>query len=410
MLLYATAVGASFSAMSVINFIGSEDVGSGLAFSWLLMMMVTSGFIYDIFRKSKKKINQPANLSLLKYIGIYWIFVFAGIVNLGLNENVAEAIATELVIKSPGLDISNLVRFSFLTLGILFVCLFSLKAKKACAEDMLIMYLHGSLAACMIGLFDYFIFHGFMAEIFNTSISKYAQGFTAEGKISGPAVEPSIFIQCLGIALSIQISLLASKTSYILKNKIAGCLSILLMLITIIFSGSHTALPVLCALAIQVLILTKSPLRRIFIVLIFIALAMPFIISAQEKLTSFSALERAESIFISFNLFLYRPLLGYGFAEVTSHDLIVNSLANTGIIATILFVIVFAKIIKNNIYYRNIERDNFINNASMGTALNLLFSNFFTGFAHPFVHLYLVLAIGVWSYSRLNIYSSKLSK
>lgn len=57
-----------------------------------------------------------------------------------------------------------------------------------------------------------------------------------------------------------------------------------------------------------------------------------------EKSQSGSFLERILSIETSFGYFLEYPFLGVGWANVTSHDLIMNLLVNTGIIGCVLFL------------------------------------------------------------------------
>lgn len=68
-----------------------------------------------------------------------------------------------------------------------------------------------------------------------------------------------------------------------------------------------------------------------------------------SKIDSGSAIERTFSIMNSWKYFLEYPILGVGWAMVTSHDLIVNLLVNTGIIGLLTFSMLVFYLVKRSI-------------------------------------------------------------
>jgi O-antigen ligase len=71
------------------------------------------------------------------------------------------------------------------------------------------------------------------------------------------------------------------------------------------------------------------------------------------KAASYSTLERLMTISNSYQVFLQHPLLGIGWMSITSHDLIVNILANAGILGLLSFAIAMYSIFRP--LYRSIK-------------------------------------------------------
>jgi hypothetical protein len=400
-ILYACVLGATFSATSAINITSATDLSSGISFSWILMAILVANYFFGIFSSRGGRARFPQNNSIQKYIVMYWIVVCIGLFNLAFMDHSSFDGVEDIMIQNPGFTASNLVRFFYLTLGLAFICFFSMRATSEQVKNVLTLYVSGVVAVCFIGLVGHFLLPDTMSAIFNTSISRYAQGFTAEGKISGPAVEPSLFVQCIGIGLAIQLAkMLMGGRGLILR--IIDIILFFLMMMAMMFSGAHTSLIVLVALIVEVIILSRLTLAKIVILGILSISAAPFLFSIYEKLQTFSGLERTHSIEAAFGLFLEKPILGFGFSEVTSHDLIFNSLANTGLIATVILLLIFCKLLNFSHYSKCQSEDKFIFYATYAAVLNLFITNLFTGLAHPFIHFYIVMAVSVWVYSRFD--------
>lgn len=392
---------SSFSATAAVNFIGENELGSGIPVSWFGLMFA---FIILYFRRDNVEqcvLNCRSmflnNLSIL----IYWFIIFVGLIF--LNTSDINAVNLDVsIFKNPGLDATNIVRFVFLTLGLFFVYQFSNKARSKEVIFILNSMIVGVTAACLIGLLGNITGSLVFSDIFNTNIGKFAQGYTAEGKISGPSVEPSILVQTIGISLSIALVKLSTVNYAFTKYYFFLLICILIQFITLIFSGAHTAIPVLVALLIQVLIFSRLKFFKFVMLACIPIVLIPYLTTLEEKFSTFSGLERLNSILYSFDAFLENPIIGYGFAEVTTHDLMINSLVNTGIFASIiLFALPISTIFiayNNRVQLRSV----YVFSAPITALLNLYFVMSFSGFSHPFAFLYIFVATGLWVNNRLR--------
>ena len=103
-------------------------------------------------------------------------------------------------------------------------------------------------------------------------------------------------------------------------------------------------------------IISKRWIALIFTLLMVVFLIISVIPEARElllyslfeKINSGSTVERLFSIKNAWNYFLQYPILGVGWAMVTSHDLIVNLLVSSGIIGFIVFCLLNIVIIKKS--------------------------------------------------------------
>lgn len=401
---------APFTATSALNIGGSLDSEAGISMSWFFLLAMIGYFSLksNIYNNDRWKINKSTFRRINLLIVIYWTLCLISLIMLflGIESSYQK---NELIFKHPGFDVSNLARFIFFTAGFFYVYLFSKKASWNDFIDSLNYYVLGSLVASLFGLLDYKFDHNFFSSIFNTSTSIYAQGFTAEGKIAGPSVEPSILVQCLGIAASISVAKIFSENKRSMKYLLPTYIAIFILLTTILLSGTHTGLAVLLALGIQIFLYIKSIIYKVFLLIIFPFSLIPFLTTLGEKMDSFSGLERLGSVIYAFDAFVNSPSFGHGFAEVTSHDLIVNSLSNTGIFATLALFTIIYYIFRVAIRFRNVLANSYAYSASFGAMLNLLTSNLVTGFAHPFVHFYIVFSLATWATFRVKALSMRSS-
>lgn len=394
---FALSFFAPFTATSAINITGEGEAGSGISVSWLIMVCL---IIYYYARGNGGSIKLKFSAYIFKKINIlifgYWIFCLLSLLALYLNF-IDYSGYDDFVFKSPGFDNSNLVRFLFFSVGLLFAVKFSKRATNKDVVRILDSFIWGTTAACMLGLIDYLTNIHIAANLFNTNISKYAQGYTAEGKISGPAVEPSLLVQVVGVSLAMSIPKinLSPHCSIFKQKKIFGL--IFVQFLTLALSGAFTSVPVLIALVVQAFFSFRRLLHKWLLIFLVLLILIPYLTTLSEKLSTFSGLERVGSVLMAYDFFLKSPILGYGFSEITSHDLLINSLSNTGVIATGLLLMIVWKVAYSAFGLNNSNNQSYAKQAGLWSFLNLVIVMSFSGFSHPFVHFYIVLALAIWS-------------
>lgn len=194
--------------------------------------------------------------------------------------------------------------------------------------------------------------------IFNSSVHDSAQalGTTIAGgsllRITSVTLEPSLLSQNLLLGVSILVSALMNNTS--IFTKYADKVLLFVIVSTLLVSTSTTSYFGL--LLLFVIFLTISRLTGCFkvkrvmfggvllSVLGFIAFNLNPSINAYiseilfEKQDTGSTLERLLSITTAWEYFKQYPVLGLGWATVTSHDLFVCLLANSGVVGLVSFL------------------------------------------------------------------------
>jgi O-antigen ligase len=119
-----------------------------------------------------------------------------------------------------------------------------------------------------------------------------------------------------------------------------------------------------------------------------------------------SKLERSLSIESAWNNFLEYPLFGVGWGSVTSFDLFVRVLSNTGIIGGIIFIIFIFKIIKTHLNQRKLSNNYLsvknINPAVITSFIVIIFNNAVSGFTFQFGHIWFVFGLSYVTYFRKN--------
>ncbi|TXE08458.1 hypothetical protein ES711_08095 [Gelidibacter salicanalis] len=145
---------------------------------------------------------------------------------------------------------------------------------------------------------------------------------------------------------------------------------------------------------------------RILLVLLFIILcviALFFaIIIVLEKSNEYSGIERLKTVTLGFKYFLDYPLLGLGWGVFPTYDLLINLLANFGLLGTIPFLILL-----RNIYYRFLkliklnDKNKHIYKAGLESFILILVVSQLSGFIYhsQYFWMYLGLAISISSIS-----------
>lgn len=317
----------------------------------------------------------------------------------------------------------NYTQFFYLVVGLSLSYLLIVKNKSIPQiRTTLKIYIASSLFVCGWGLFQMlsseFNFP-YPDWLFNSSASKYAAGFSGTmgdigvKRLSSVAVEPSILA---GYLLSSIAFLLASVffKSPIYSSKI-DFVSLLTVFITLSFCMSSTAyigLFFIIAIFGSMLFLIDNRFARSFIVAAVVGIFLfttlyigsPLLRTIIDTLlfsksTSYSALERLGTIVNAWEYFSQHPVLGLGWGSVTSHDLVVNILANSGIVgfAGFLFLITYIYKTLNSarigFIFSEITFEVYLIIAATLSFTTQLFVSVFSGFGYVFGHFWFVMGI-----------------
>lgn len=228
-------------------------------------------------------------------------------------------------------------------------------------------------------------------------------------RITSVAVEPSICAQYLLSVFSILLIFILFKKK--LFSWIFDRLALISIFLILLLSTSSTSYIGICFLAFITLfvLFMVGKLRHSHIMFFVFSLIFVFLIYLLvpkinlivnniflNKVNTYSGLERYYTIKNAWSYFLKYPFTGLGFGSVVSHDLIVNILANTGIIGLIAFITIifhrfmcFILVLRRFKLCMNIE---FIAAISLGVSfLMLIFTEMFTGFHYIFGHFWFIL-------------------
>jgi O-antigen ligase len=203
------------------------------------------------------------------------------------------------------------------------------------------------------------------AVIFNTGKAASTLGYLEQltggfYRLTSVAVEPSILSETLLAAIAIYLPYIFGKDR--LFGRILDKFLLMLMSSILLLTTSSTGYLGVVIIALNVIgfLVAKRMLRFRYLLiptfglLVFIGLYFSIPIVQQildaalfSKATDYSALERMTTILNAYDMFIQYPILGIGWATVTSHDLIFKILANAGIIALVLFILAMACILYN---------------------------------------------------------------
>ena len=257
--------------------------------------------------------------------------------------------------------------------------------------------------------------------VFNNSVTASAQGFHQElgnlaiKRVSSVAVEPSILSQYLLTLVPLLFFAIFRRTPVITASFDKMCL--FLIICVLLISTSSTAyygllitwavifimLYFMCLLRLRHLIYIMG-LLIVVISSLFIVPGIPALLNDLliAKTTSYSGMERLQSINVAWGYFLQYPLLGIGWGSVTSHDLVVKILSNAGLLGIIAFgAFMFYVVIRHFAGLECFPRDKefseilHLNSALFVSIFVLLINNLLTGFAFMFGHVWFVIAISI---------------
>jgi hypothetical protein len=375
-LYFVTIFFLPFTATDVVN-VGSGLNVSGLQASMYLGSLLILRWISGVLQKGRLPVPATARIPLV------WLGFFISITILSLVMPLW--IDGRTLIPSPYLyDTSseplylsshNFTGVMYMVYGYLFTHLVAtLNQEAPMLRNSVKAFMAGSVFASLWGILELTCkISGveYPAMIFNTGTSPSALGYQeilSEGvfRLSSVGVEPSIFAQTLLIAVALYLPfvfappiLLGAK-----MDKIWFALIFLVLCLTT-SSTAYIGIFFLVLLAFVLLGVKKilKPKYVILPLLVFMMMALVYasVPIAQQALDTVlfsktegaSALERLMTISNAYEMFLQYPILGIGWASITSHDLIANILANAGLIGLLTFIAAMYSIFR--VLYRSIK-------------------------------------------------------
>jgi len=419
-----------FSSTAVIN-VGSAENGSAIQpFMFLGLIWLTSIFV----RKRKGFINS-LEINKAELNSILLLLCFAFVTGLSLimpvliNGKEMGNVSGDLYSSAPIIfSTRNITQYLYLLFGIaMAICLYIHNRDQDNYRRTLKVFSYSIIFVVSWGvleLFCYTINITYPSFIFNNSISRSAGGFEtflqseeeSTKRISSVAVEPSVLVQNIVMILPFLIVGVINK-KYIFNRNFDIFLIISLYIFII---RTTSSLGIICLVLITLIstiyYYRKLNLKRkiisilcsIFIFPIFAIISYSLfqeIIDAAvfNKSDTYSSLERSSATLEAWSSFLNHPILGVGWGSVSSFDLFVKILSNTGIIGCFFFLGFLYTSFKNQIMARNIsyKASTYMSSVIMSFSI-LIFANIVTGFS--FVFGFFWLAISLMMVTGTNFY------
>jgi hypothetical protein len=428
-LFYLNIFFIPFSATAILN-IGTGDSASAIqAYMYLAVLNIILLFSKNF--NQLRSINKK-EFEIIKYFIFFIVAALVSIVNLNFVQGKFIGNQTGEMYSYSRIYFSskNITQFFYLLLGFLFSLVVYNHVKISPKNFNMTLKIFGfSLIFVMFwGLFELFCMTTgleYPREIFNNNANKAAQGIgaTLDGgikRMSSVATEASILAQVFVIYIPFLYYDYFTNSQNIFSKKISLILFLVFSLyIFLITSSSGIASLLVLYIIIGYLFITKKRFEeRIiwFILVLLLILILVFGVyflftdiietAILNKGDSASKLERSLSIESAWNNFLEYPLFGVGWGSVTSFDLFVRVLSNTGIIGGIIFIIFIFKIIKTHLNQRKLSNNYLsvknINPAVITSFVVILFNNAISGFTFPFGHIWFVFGLSYVTYFRKN--------
>jgi len=377
--LYRCVVFSVFFSATVVLNVGSGDNASGLQVWMYFASLWLAGSLFDGLRTRKLAISGK----LIVPTGILLIFLFIAMTSLfmPLYINGRLAIASPFLFENFRtplyLTSKNFTQLTYLVFGaIIGIAVAHCNLNEQDRHRSERIFLFGAVFAALWGLLQFACnITGLLypAFIFNNSLSKSAggflQAFTEIGglkRVSSVAVEPSMLAQTLLCAVPLTFPALLGRGAVFgkIKDRLACGLLIFVLAVTT-SSIAYIGLALLVLLSIvmvrktRVLNSTRALLKicvlgiALATALLLSTLTIPFLkdylnVVIFTKASGGSAVERAMTVSNAFDYFIQYPLLGVGWGSVTSHDLLVKLLSNSGVIGATAFTAFLAIVFRRN--------------------------------------------------------------
>lgn len=340
----------------------------------------------------------------------------------------------EYIVHSPRLDapqlvllkfsMHNITQFMYLLFWVVMTFLIVMRNQndRAIAETIKIFVMSAIFVSCW-GLLQWLAFQFkfyYPYELFNSSASTSAQGYTGVlvetglKRITSVAVEPSILAQC--ILAAVPFVFVAEWFKYPIFSVTVDRVVLVLLLLVLLLSTSTTAYIGILVFTLGFPILLrlkgKQIMRYAYLAIVLgvveaVLVASAFFVSSVPSINadpmtqavahSFSIQERWYSIHNAWNSFLDSPLLGLGWGSVTSHDLIVNLLVNSGLIGLLGFFLLIVGPLKSQFdaltKYPMNDHQAAWRVGALCSFLLVLTTNMVSGFSFVFGHFWLMFAL-----------------
>jgi O-antigen ligase len=349
-----------FTATDLIN-VGSGDNASGLQASMYL------GSLLILRRSTQLLLRGKISIPNCGKTALVWLGLFIAVTVISLSMPIW--IDGRVQIPSPYLfdftsqplylSSHNITGVLYMIYGFVFSFIIAtLNQRPELYRRTLRIFLAGSVFAALWGAMEFACkFSGvpYPAMIFNTGTSLSAQGYKEvlmDGtfRISSVAVEPSILAQSLLIAVAVYLPYIFTPLVLFERtfDRIFFCILVVVLCLTT-SSTAYLGFAIILALALFLLCLRRllQPKHILIFAIIpasavLVVMSTPIfwtILDAQlfSKASGSSAAERLMTINNSYEMFVQYPILGIGWASITSHDLIMNILANSGTLGLFTF-------------------------------------------------------------------------
>lgn len=361
MAVYRNHLFLPFTATDLLN-VGSGTDVSGLQASMYLGALLILRYAISFLRKGSLPFPRSARPSLIS------LGLFIAVIGLSLamplwidgHIQIPSAQLGDFTTTPLHLNSHNVTGVLYIIYGYLLAYLIAVANRKpAMLRVTLKTFMAGSAfaaawafleLACKLSGIPY------PAMIFNTGASRSAMGYKEYlvgnvFRISSVAVEPSIFAQTLLIAIALCLPFVFGRQVLFSRLKDRWLFALLLVVLFLTTSSTGYIGALLIMLLVFVLFMTRGILKLKHILVFAAGCALAALVYftvplAQQVLNSalfsksvdYSSLERLMTITNAYGMFLKYPVLGIGWASITSHDLIVNILANAGALGLLSFL------------------------------------------------------------------------
>jgi hypothetical protein len=415
-----------FSATAIINFDVSSS-SSGLPAYLFIGSVWMSSLVLRIASTGNIAIPRESRIPLAL------LMVFIGTTILSLFMPVY--INGSLSVKSPVLfdnketpvifTMKHVTQILYLLFGGLFTVF---AVKKNSTYDQLLssirIYVLSSFFVSLWGIMQFILNMlniPYPYSVFNNSVTTSAQGFNQQlrdlaiQRVSSVAVEPSILAQYLLTVVPLLFFSIFYRTPVITASFDRICL--VLVICVLFVSTASTAYYGLLITWIMIFVMLyfmrQLRLRHLIynlgllISLIISLVIVPGILALLNELliaktTSYSGMERLQSISVAWGYFLQYPLLGIGWGSVSSHDLVVKILSNAGMLGIIAFGAFFLYVVSRHLaglesfsHEKTFNEIQHLNSALFVSIAVLLINNMLTGFAFMFGHVWFITALSI---------------
>ncbi|GAC1422668.1 MAG: hypothetical protein NVSMB62_18570 [Acidobacteriaceae bacterium] len=364
-LYIATIFFLPFTATAVIN-VGSGANASAVQASMYLGALLIGRYAVVYARKGVLPFPQVSRSSLV-WLGLFIAVTVVSLV-MPLWINGRESIPAERLfdLSSTPLYLTshNVTGVMYMVFGFLVSYLTAVLNQNAATLRLSVKcFMAGSIFAALWSVLEFACkLSGvpYPAAVFNTSASLSANGYMQSSgefsRLSSVTVEPSIFSQTLLIAIALYLPFIFSRRRLFGRGFDRAFFFLLIAVICLSTSSTAYLGILILILVTLALLVSRGMLRLQYLVLpataVVLATLLYFIVPQVQqvldnalfsKAQGGSALERLMTITNSYQMFLKYPVLGIGWASITSHDLIVDILANAGVVGLVTFsVSIFA--------------------------------------------------------------------